>query len=116
MHGDELQRQCHAQMQCRIEKTCAAPANGFEKISRERPAYGAGKSAKQRKRCDMCARLVSVAPSERSEDRVIEPGAHAEADHAPRENVKRQARRNADGGKPGCKEQRTCDQERPPAM
>ncbi len=101
-------------MQSRIDKAGGAPAGMLDHEGAERPADGAGETAKQRQIGDRRARLTAIHAAERGEDRVIKPGAHAEADQHPSGEIDRQRGRSADTGKPRGVEKRAREQHRPP--
>jgi hypothetical protein len=82
----------------------------------QRPADRAGETAEQREVCDRTPRVAAVDAAERGEHRVIEPGAHADADHRPCQQVDRQVRRQGGADETGGIEQRTRKQNRPAAV
>ena len=110
-----LQRQRDEEMQARVNETGLAPADMLDHERAQRPADRAGKAAEQRQVGDRTARRAAIHPPERGEHRVIEPGAHADAEQHPGHQIDRQRRRQADADQAGRVEQRTRQQDRPPA-
>ena len=115
-HHRHLQRQRHDQVQAGIDEAGAAPADVIDHESAERPADRAGEAAEQREVGDRSARRAAIHTPERGEDRVIEAGAHADAEQRPGREIKRQRRRQPDAGKPGRVTERARQQHGPAAV
>jgi hypothetical protein len=79
-------------MDPRIDQTSPAPSEVRDHHGRERPAYGAGKSAEQGQRRDGPARALAVEPAQGGEGGVVKTGAHADAEHQPGYEIDRQRR------------------------
>ena len=115
-HHRHLQRQRNDQVQRRIDQAGAAPAEILRQKRAERPAHRRGKAAEQRQIGDRRPRVPAVELAERGEHRVVEPGAHAAAEHDPAEQIHRQIWRKPDAQKPRGIHQRRGGEHRPAAV
>ena len=113
---NQVQRQDHQQRDGRIGQAGAAPAHLLHQQGAERPAGGACESAEQRYLGDRRAGLLAVQPAEGGEGRVVQPGAHAQAQHRPAGHEDGQGRGQPDHRQPRCQQSGAGRQHRPSAM
>src|SRR5207344_2598049 len=73
-----------------IDETCAPPTKMLNHESAQRPANCAGKTTEQRQAGNWSARFAAIHAAKRSENSVIESGAHSETNEHPGEQIDRQ--------------------------
>src|SRR3546814_6286116 len=82
-HREEVKREREEEVDRRVGRACAPPADGFDEICTKRPAGGARQTSEQGEQRDSAAGLLTVETAQSRHRRVVEARAHAASEDHP---------------------------------